>query len=272
MPKPSTSDRNQSVGHYEITKTKSMQHISGLLWGTSWIYRYNPPFTKALQTSLFLTSPIDSIKYLVSYFFYPIKKRVANQLFESALKVQKKKKKEKKYWSFYAASTLRIAWVIKKLAFGCGVADRTKGQEKQRREKDRKAHGLPPDNRHTPPVQCLDTHASLSLSHAKQKTEWNCCQKWISRFEKLLQYWLTREEYWWKKTKKLGFSHGHFMSGNKIWQLNWQFYIFKNSNSGSHLWMISMKLTFSFKILLSKVGLLFNPIPIRRVAASTDYQ
>lgn len=95
MPKPSTSDRNQSVGHYEITKTKSMQHISGLLWGTSWIYRYNPPFTKALQTSLFLTSPIDSIKYLVSYFFYPIKKRVANQLFESALKVQKKKKRKK---------------------------------------------------------------------------------------------------------------------------------------------------------------------------------
>lgn len=46
-----------------------MQHISGL-WGTSWIYIDISTFLEKLfKVILFLIIPIDSIKYLVSYFF-----------------------------------------------------------------------------------------------------------------------------------------------------------------------------------------------------------
>lgn len=52
-----------------LQKKKSMQHISGL-WGTSWIYIDISTFLEKLfKVILFLIIPIDSIKYLVSYFF-----------------------------------------------------------------------------------------------------------------------------------------------------------------------------------------------------------
>lgn len=51
-----------------LQKKKSMQHISGL-WGTSWIYIDISTFLEKLfKVILFLIIPIDSIKYLVSYF------------------------------------------------------------------------------------------------------------------------------------------------------------------------------------------------------------
>lgn len=51
------------------TEKKSMQHISGL-WGTPWIYIDISTFLEKLFKIIFLIIPIDSIKYLVSFFFY----------------------------------------------------------------------------------------------------------------------------------------------------------------------------------------------------------
>lgn len=69
-----------------------MQHISGL-WGTSWIY-ISTFLEKLFKVILFLIIPIDSIKYLVSFFFF----------FETALKVQNTNTDP-----FYAASTRKVA-------------------------------------------------------------------------------------------------------------------------------------------------------------------
>lgn len=100
------------IGQYEVhyRKKKSMQHISGL-WGTSWIYIDISTFLEKLfKVILFLIIPIDSIKYLVSYFFLLSARPQAGKFFffwdcfESA---------KHKYWSFYAASTLKVAWSLK---------------------------------------------------------------------------------------------------------------------------------------------------------------
>lgn len=66
-----------------------MQHISGL-WGTSWIYIDISTFLEKLfKVILFLIIPIDSIKYLVSYFFLlSAQAQVGDFFFETALKVQ----------------------------------------------------------------------------------------------------------------------------------------------------------------------------------------
>lgn len=94
-----------------LQKKKSMQHISGL-WGTSWIYIDISTFLEKLfKVILFLIIPIDSIKYLVSYFFFTFCPTSSGRFFfffwdcfESA---------KHKYWSFYAASTLKVAWELK---------------------------------------------------------------------------------------------------------------------------------------------------------------
>lgn len=92
---------------YTKEKKKSMQHISGL-WGTSWIYIDISIFflEKLFKVILFLIIPIDSIKYLVSYFFFTFCPTSRGRFFfwdcfESA---------KHKYWSFYAASTRKVAW------------------------------------------------------------------------------------------------------------------------------------------------------------------